>query len=218
MAEPRDKHVIVQVLDAPNGALPAPEEEPQRPPGEPPRAQDMSPQELRRGEGDVIDDLFRADEKSKQRVGTVVLERLSVRQFEEDGSLKRDEAGELLYGPLALRVRALRQSEIDRERRRCARVWQMDDEGQRVNDVDPTEFSARLVALALVPEDRQRYLEDRRMWDHFKVGGPIDVLDAWLTAGELNRAGALVMQLSGMPINATVERFLSKRSSEEEGD
>ena len=212
----RNEHVIVQVLDAGNGALPAPEDAPQRPPEAPQRAQDMSQQELRRGEGDIIDDLFRADQQSKQRIGTVVFERLQVRQFNEDGSPKHDELGELVYGPLELRLRPLRQSEIDRERRRCGRIWLVDDEGARVNDVDPTEFSARMVASALVPEDRQRYLEDRRMWEHFGVGGPVDVLDAWLTAGELNKAGALVMQLSGMPLNATVERFLLKRSNEEE--
>jgi len=212
----RTEHVIVQVLDAGNGALPAPEDAPQRPPEAPQRAQDMSQQELRRGEGDIIDDLFRADQQSKQRIGTVVFERLQVRQFNEDGSPKHDELGELVYGPLELRLRPLRQSEIDRERRRCGRIWLVDDEGARVNDVDPTEFSARMVACALVPEDRQRYLEDRRMWEHFGVGGPVDVLDAWLTAGELNKAGALVMQLSGMPLNATVERFLLKRSNEEE--
>jgi|SRR6516164_6059517 hypothetical protein len=212
----RNEHVIVQVLDAGNGALPAPEDAPQRPPEAPQRAQDMSQQELRRGEGDIIDDLFRADQQSKQRIGTVVFERLQVRQFNEDGSPKHDELGELVYGPLELRLRPLRQSEIDRERRRCGRIWLVDDEGARVNDVDPTEFSARMVACALVPEDRQRYLEDRRMWEHFGVGGPVDVLDAWLTAGELNKAGALVMQLSGMPLNATVERFLLKRSNEEE--
>jgi len=212
----RNEHVIVQVLDAGNGALPAPEDAPQRPPEAPQRAQDMSQQELRRGEGDIIDDLFRADQQSKQRIGTVVFERLQVHQFNEDGSPKHDELGELVYGPLELRLRPLRQSEIDRERRRCGRIWLVDDEGARVNDVDPTEFSARMVACALVPEDRQRYLEDRRMWEHFGVGGPVDVLDAWLTAGELNKAGALVMQLSGMPLNATVERFLLKRSNEEE--
>ena len=212
----RNEHVIVQVLDAGNGALPAPEDAPQRPPEAPQRAQDMSQQELRRGEGDIIDDLFRADQQSKQRIGTVVFERLQVRQFNEDGSPKHDELGELVNGPLELRLRPLRQSEIDRERRRCGRIWLVDDEGARVNDVDPTEFSARMVACALVPEDRQRYLEDRRMWEHFGVGGPVDVLDAWLTAGELNKAGALVMQLSGMPLNATVERFLLKRSNEEE--
>ena len=212
----RNEHVIVQVLDAGNGALPAPEDAPQRPPEAPQRAQDMSQQELRRGEGDIIDDLFRADQQSKQRIGTVVFERLQVRQFNEDGSPKHDELGELVYGPLELRLRPLRQSEIDRVRRRCGRIWLVVDEGARVHVVDPTEFSARMVACALVPEDRQRYLEDRRMWEHFGVGGPVDVLDAWLTAGELNKAGALVMQLSGMPLNATVERFLLKRSNEEE--
>ena len=136
----RNEHVIVQVLDAGNGALPAPEDAPQRPPEAPQRAQDMSQQELRRGEGDIIDDLFRADQQSKQRIGTVVFERLQVRQFNEDGSPKHDELGELVYGPLELRLRPLRQSEIDRERRRCGRIWLVDDEGARVNDVDPTEF------------------------------------------------------------------------------
>src|SRR6516225_4851788 len=112
------EHVIVQVLDAGNGALPAPEDAPQRPPEAPQRAQDMSQQELRRGEGDIIDDLFRADQQGKQRMGTVVFERLKVRQFNGDGSPKHDDLGELVYGPLELRLRPLRQSEIDRERSR----------------------------------------------------------------------------------------------------
>jgi hypothetical protein len=215
-----EKHVVVEVIDdrpTPNGTdvthVVGRNAQQLPPPAEPGRPQEMSPQELRRAEGDVIDDLFRADEKAKQRVGTIQLAGKQVRQFNEDGSPQRGEDGALIYGPLELRFRPLRQSEIDQERRRCARIWQIDEEGTRVNDIDPTEFSARLVARAMVPEDRERYLEDKRMWDRFGVGGPIDLLDAWLTAGELNQAGALVMQLSGMPLTMAVERFLSKPSN-----
>jgi hypothetical protein len=174
----------------------------------------MTAQELRKGEGDIIDDLFRADDASKRQVGTIVLKRLQVRQLDDQGRPRKDEHGELVYGPLELRVRALKQSELDRERRKCGRIWQIGEDGNRENIADPTELSARFVAAALVPEDRERYLEDKRMWDRFGVGGPIDVLDAWLTAGELTQAGAVVMRMSGIHLDQRTERMILEPSSE----
>src|SRR5262245_57918171 len=214
MALPANKHVIVQVLDdgskAPNGAaLPAPEP----PAREPKHPREMSAQELRAAEGDIIDDLFRSDDRSKQRVGTVAFERIQVRQFEADGKPKRDEDGELVFGALELRLRPLRQSEIDQERRRCGRIWEINADGQRVNEPDSTELAARMVLRALVPEDRQRYLEDKRMWAHFGTGGPIDTLDAWLTPGELQQAGAMVLKMSNIQMDARTERLLGEASS-----
>jgi Phage XkdN-like tail assembly chaperone protein, TAC len=209
-----ERHVVVEVLpDHANGIEPGAIAVP--PAGLLPtmRPQDLRPDELRRGEGDVIDDLFRSEERSKHQVGTVELPRIQVRQLDDDGQPLRDADGGLVMGPLKFRLRPLRQSQIDAEARKCARVWQVGDTGDRENAPDGTELSARLVALSLVPEDRTRYLEDKRMWDHFGAGGPIDVLDRWLTAGELQQAGAMVMRMSGLRVDPRLERFLSSASS-----
>lgn len=216
-----ESHVIVEVLEdgARNGvergvvAVPPAHLLP-----DPPRPQELTAQELRKAEGDLIDDLFRSDEKSKQLVGVLVLPRLQVRQLDNDGNLKRDAEGNLVYGPVELRLRPLRQSDIDRERRKCGRVWEIGDDGQRTNVFDPTELNARVVVQSLVPEDKAKYLDDKRMWDHFGAGGPVDVLDRWLTAGELSKAGAMVMKLSGIPMDARMERLLVEQLSAEAED
>jgi Phage XkdN-like tail assembly chaperone protein, TAC len=214
------EHVIVEVLpDHANGVDPgAIAVPPAGQPPEPAHPQALTPAELRRGEGSIIDDLFRADERTKHEVGTVQFPRIQVRQLDADGNPERDDRGELVYGPLELRLRPLRQSQIDAETRKCARVWQTGDTGERENVPDGTELSARLVALSLVPEDRQRYLEDKRMWDHFLVGGPIDLLDKWLLPGEINQAGAIVMRMSQIRIDPKVERFLLRPSNAAEAD
>ena len=81
-----------------------------------------------------------------------------------------DPEGQLVYGPLELRLGPLRQSEIDFERRKCSRIWQVNEDGEREYVADPTELAARWVVRAMVPEDRERYLENKRMWQRGSSG------------------------------------------------
>jgi Phage XkdN-like tail assembly chaperone protein, TAC len=189
---------IHEARNEPSSPAPPPANEPKRP------AQ-MTPEELRDVEPDVVDYLFRSVDRSERQVALLPLDRFQVPRRDEQGHLILDETGELVLGRLELRLRPLHQAQLDEADRRCRRVWRTNDRGRREQVADQVELSSWYIWLALVEEDRAIF-QDKRMWDRFKVGGAFEVIEKLLYAGEKIKAANAIRRISGIPLTLEDEQ------------
>ena len=181
-----------------------PDNTPQRPPDAAPPPSQMTEDQLREAEPDVVDYLFRSHDASALRVGALELRRFEVPQKDADGRWIRDAHGRPILGPLVLHVHALYQRDIDDVARRTRRVKRRDERGRLLDVPDPVELACRTIEAALVDEDRD-LLNDRRMRDKFQAGDVPGVIARMLYAGEALRAADLVRRISDIPLELTDE-------------
>jgi len=162
----------------------------------------MSSEELREAEGDIVDVLFGAHERSMRQVVVIEIPRLgSVPLFDDQGRVEHNADGSIATGVWAIRVRPLHHEQLLEAERRARKVWRPSERtGKREWVSDPVDQANWIVYMGTVPEDRQRPggWDDQRMWARFGVQNGPELVEKLLLVGEKNRVADEIRKASGI--------------------
>lgn len=201
---PAQTHVQVEVIDPtaqgdPRIGLTALQD-----PNQPKRPAQLTPEELREQEPDIVEQLFQARQALARRTVKVEIPDLLVDLVDDDGKLVLDpETGKPKKGPWHIRLRRLHQEEMAEAGRKARRVWTINEKGKREQGPDPVELNSWLIYLATLPEYRTRPggWDDRRMWERFKVGNGVELIEVFLDVGQKKRMTDAIARISSIVLD-----------------